>query len=548
LTELSGSPFTGRPHNIGITIDPTGQYVFLSDNYTGEVASMVIGAGGALTNAANSPYATGTGGSFQSAVTPNGKYVYFTSNANGMVAAFAIGSGGVLTSIPGSPFTAGINLSGIVINPAGNFLYATDATDGTGGGRLYGFQIQPDGTLVAMNGSPWTSAYPIESVTLDPTGIFLYATTCYGYSFLRVYTVDPTTGELTEITSSPYGLSNPNLQAVVDPTGQFLYSSDWQYGNNIHVYAINRTTGALTMPGASFTSANPLGMGIANLTAYPVASLSPATISFTQATGSTSAAQAATLSNTGTAALSISGISITGTNPNNFAIATGANACGTTLAVNSTCKIYVTFTPATTVSYSATLSVADNAAGSPHTLSLSGTGVNFAIAASPAAQIVIPGHAVNYTVTVTAQNGTFSNAVTFAASGLPTNAITTFSPASVTPGSSSASSTLTVQIPWATTSMNRESGSDGLVRRLAPFSLALLLLPFVGCLRRAGRRFGRMLPVLLLLIAGMAAMAGMSGCNSTIGFFGQAQQSYTVGVTGTSGTLSHTSNVTLTVE
>jgi ABC-type transporter Mla subunit MlaD len=54
--------------------------------------------------------------------------------------------------------------------------------------------------------------------------------------------------------------------------------------------------------------------------------------------------------------------------------------------------------------------------------------------------------------------------------------------------------------------------------------------------------------VVLLLSAGAAAMAGLSGCVSNTGFFAQSQQSYTVNVTGASGTLSHTSNVTLTVE
>jgi hypothetical protein len=46
----------------------------------------------------------------------------------------------------------------------------------------------------------------------------------------------------------------------------------------------------------------------------------------------------------------------------------------------------------------------------------------------------------------------------------------------------------------------------------------------------------------------LAAVAGLSGCGSTGGFFGQAQKSYTVTVTATSGALSHTTNVTLTVE
>jgi ABC-type transporter Mla subunit MlaD len=57
-----------------------------------------------------------------------------------------------------------------------------------------------------------------------------------------------------------------------------------------------------------------------------------------------------------------------------------------------------------------------------------------------------------------------------------------------------------------------------------------------------------MISVLLLLGASLATVAGVSGCGSNTGFFSQAQKSYTVTVTAASGTLSRTSNVTLTVE
>jgi beta-glucosidase len=108
-------------------------------------------------------------------------------------------------------------------------------------------------------------------------------------------------------------------------------------------------------------------------TPAPIATLTPS-LTFTANTGATSAAQAATLSNTGNAPLTGIAASIAGTNPGDFALSTGTNACGTTLAAGASCSIDVTFTPAAIASYSATLSVADNAAGAPQTTALSGTG------------------------------------------------------------------------------------------------------------------------------------------------------------------------------
>ena len=43
-------------------------------------------------------------------------------------------------------------------------------------------------------------------------------------------------------------------------------------------------------------------------------------------------------------------------------------------------------------------------------------------------------------------------------------------------------------------------------------------------------------------------MAGLTGCSATGGFFGQPEKTYTATVTATSGTLSHSTTVTLTVE
>lgn len=284
--------------------------------------------------------------------------------------------------------------------------------------------------------------------------------------------------------------------------------------------------------------------------AAPVATLTPATLIFTSTTGTASAAQKATLSNTGNAALSITGITLAGANPSDFS---QTNTCGSSLSAGATCTISVVFMPASAASFAATLSVADNAAGSPQTSSLSGTGSapagDFAISATPAAQTIAAGSTATYNVAVatTPSGATFSSAVTLTASGLPPGATASFSPASVTPGSGSVSSTLTVQTAAAATAANKPSVWP---TALAAPSMAFLAGGIMLLFRR--RKFTRTLrklyPILILAGLGLASLAVM-GCNG--GFAlpkpTPTANTYTVTITGAAGDDTHSTTVTLTV-
>ena len=107
-----------------------------------------------------------------------------------------------------------------------------------------------------------------------------------------------------------------------------------------------------------------------------MAVLSPSAYAFTiQTAGTTSSAHSFVLSNTGNASLSISSIGISGTNAADFAVTTSNNSCGSTLASGTSCSIYVSFAPAATGNYSATLTVADNSATPTQTIALTGPGI-----------------------------------------------------------------------------------------------------------------------------------------------------------------------------
>ncbi|MGD1065026.1 MAG: choice-of-anchor D domain-containing protein, partial [Terracidiphilus sp.] len=182
--------------------------------------------------------------------------------------------------------------------------------------------------------------------------------------------------------NGPLGFVNPTLYLIGD-AGDTTYSTafhDITSGSN----GYSATTGYDLVTGWGSPNGTGLFNALTGTGTEPVASLSPALSFPNTAVGTTSSALAATLSNTGTALLNNIVPSITGANPGDFALTTGANACGSTLAAGSSCSIYVTFTPASAASFSATLSVADNASGSPQTVSLTGTGTAPAASLSPA--------------------------------------------------------------------------------------------------------------------------------------------------------------------
>jgi uncharacterized repeat protein (TIGR01451 family) len=97
--------------------------------------------------------------------------------------------------------------------------------------------------------------------------------------------------------------------------------------------------------------------------------LSPSIVIFNnQVVGTTSAAQPVTVSNAGATAIAISSISATG----DFS---ETDNCGNSIAANSNCTIQVTFKPTATASRTGSLNVTAADSATPHSVSLSGTGV-----------------------------------------------------------------------------------------------------------------------------------------------------------------------------
>jgi len=106
------------------------------------------------------------------------------------------------------------------------------------------------------------------------------------------------------------------------------------------------------------------------VTGTPQAVLNPTSLSFTTVVNTAAYNQTVTLSNPGTATLSIASVAIGGANASSFTLV--SNACGSTLTAGSSCKITVGLSSIVAGTYAATLTVTDNATSTSQIVTLSG--------------------------------------------------------------------------------------------------------------------------------------------------------------------------------
>jgi hypothetical protein len=171
---------------------------------------------------------------------------------------------------------------------------------------------------------------------------------------------------------------------------------------------------------------------------------------------------------------------------------------------------------------------------------------SFTISSTTAPQTIQPGASASYSITVTPQNGSFSNTITLAASGLPTGATATFTPSSsVTPGNSAATSTLTVQTASTTAAANPKSSSWPLAGPLVVPALAV-----IGFFFLPGKKRRRWITLAVLAIASLGAFSALTACGGGFGLVlpESGAGTYTLTITGTSGSVQQSTTVQLTVE
>jgi 6-phosphogluconolactonase (cycloisomerase 2 family) len=130
LTPVTGSPFTAPTNadTTGFAIHPTGKFMYASSGTAanGVLAWSIDSTSGALTALAASPFAAGTT-TFGVTISPSGKFLYSSNSLNGGISGFSIdAASGVLAPINGSPFDTSVRWGQCVVDPSGKLLIAVD--------------------------------------------------------------------------------------------------------------------------------------------------------------------------------------------------------------------------------------------------------------------------------------------------------------------------------------------------------------------------------------------------------------------------------------
>ena len=252
-------------------------------------------------------------------------------------------------------------------------------------------------------------------------------------------------------------------------------------------------------------------------------------------------------------------MAISGTNSGDFAQTNTCPASNATLAANANCTISLTFTPKVAGNRTASITVTDNATGSPHSFSLTGTGTDFSLAAATGSNCpgggncstsatISAGQTATYNLQITPNSG-FNGAVALACQGAPSPSACSISAASVPPsGSQSYAFVVTVNntsnvMVTPPLQMPRTPMLPMAYTALALLSiLAAMLILRAGLASNLPRRV--LAPALAVLILGLLYS---SGCSGGGGPTVKPPTNATLTITATSSGVNRTLSLNLTV-
>jgi len=241
-------------------------------------------------------------------------------------------------------------------------------------------------------------------------------------------------------------------------------------------------------------------------------------------------------------------LTLTGTNFISSSVAQWKGTARTTTFVSAT-QLTAAITAADIATAgTAAVTVVNPTPGGGTSNSLTFTITDFSVGAATTTQTVPAGQSANYTITTAIVGGAFPGTVTFSASGLPTGAAASFNPASVNAGTSTVMTVTTTSRGLAQIIHLPRTPVFPLLMIVLGFALILTTVAWSKINRPTARRLVPAGAFCLLLISA-GYLSGCAGGFPKVGpNTGTPAGTYPITVTAMSGTVQHTTTVTLIVQ
>ena len=266
--------------------------------------------------------------------------------------------------------------------PAGNSNNGTCSisvtfTPAAGGTRQATLTTTTDTAGMQSTTLTGTGITGLSSITISPASLAFPSTVQGATSPAQMVTLTNSAAATLHIASVAIGGSNANDFTINNGcSGAYAANASCTIGVTFSPLADGPRSASITIADDAPGSPQIIpvtGTGAGAPVSGPAVTISPSALSFAAiGQGSTSPAQSITVTNSGTAALHISSIQVSGANAGDFNMINGCTAAA--YAASATCSIAITFTPSATGVRIATLALADDAAGGTQTVVLTGTG------------------------------------------------------------------------------------------------------------------------------------------------------------------------------
>jgi len=280
MRAIPASPFpSGGRNPVAEAVSPDSTTLYVVNEDDNSIVQFIIGNDGKVypQNTINTP------GVFPLAISVSGKYLFVADTyqplptcsiaapCSGSVAVFPIATNDALGSaVVNSSISAGywpltlpahpsdvLTPTAITTAASGAYLYVTAYDATAGGGYVFAFAVNSDGTLSALNGGiPFAAGKNPSAVASAPDGSVLYVTDSAGNN---VYSYSVNAGNLSPIAGSPFAAGNAPAAVVVDAGGNHVFVAN-SLDSNLTVYSSNG--GVLTPLGNYPTGTQPVAIGI----------------------------------------------------------------------------------------------------------------------------------------------------------------------------------------------------------------------------------------------------------------------------------------------